>query len=148
MSAIIKRRKVDESLYTMVLAEANDFDVGLVDIPETSPGTLSTKYALIEPVAANGMFFGPNLTAPEQDAGIGYNILSVGEDRRQAAWVADEVRRIMCDRDAQGALVSDLAVEEHTVMDREQVGPIGAAQEISGVYQAHDQYRVKVSRIP
>ena len=142
MSAIVKRRAVDEALFTMLqTAAGTEFDVGLVDLP-----TGSMKYALIEPVAAAGMFFGPPWAAPEADAGVGYNVLCVGADRRQAGWVADEVRRIICDRDGAGALVTTMTIVGHAVMDREQVGPIGAVQEITGVYQTHDQYRVKVSR--
>ncbi len=141
MSVVIERELVDEALRAMLAGGAGDtFAVGLNDLPA------GTKYALILPMPTGRAGFGPPLTAPESLAGLEYDVVSVGTDNRQAAWVADQVRAILTDRDAHGVLTTGLTIGDHYCMEREQVGPPGAVQLIEGVYQAHDTYMVTVGR--
>jgi hypothetical protein len=141
VTAVIERWEIDQALLDMVTTAAGtNFTVGLNDLPA------GAKYALILPMPTGRVGFGPPLVAPDSLVGIEYDIISVGADNRQAGWVADQVRAILCDRDPAGVLVTGLTVDEHYVIEREQVGPLGAVQLIEGVYQAHDSYMLTVGR--
>lgn len=149
MAAVIKRRKVDEGLLQLLVEELQ-FEVGLVDPPEVARAEGAEenddlKYVILQPIEG-GEFYGAPWTAPEQDVELPYQVTCVGVDWRMATWVADEVRRVMCARDAHGVLVHELTLEEHTVMDREQITPIGVPRLESGAYQVVDSYTVKVER--
>lgn len=149
MPSTIKRRRVDDAL-TLFLNETLQFEVGFVDPPSIArqvdaDQSKKLRYAIVQPLEG-GDLYGPPLTAPEADAELPYQITCVGVDHRSATWVADEVRTVMCGRDSHGVFVHDLTLEEHTVMDREQVPPIGVPRLEAGVYQVVDSYNVKVSR--
>lgn len=142
--SFVKRRNIDDAVLEM-LTRALSFPVGFALVPE-GVDFARPKYAVLTPVDNTGETYGPPLAAPEADAALEYDVTSVGEDRRQAAWIADEVRRIMVGRNAHGAFLADLDAQGHYVDSREGVGVIGAPRLESGVWQVVDSYRVRVSR--
>ena len=141
----IKRRLVDDAITDFV---STNVQHGIVVAFNRLPDNAQSieTYAVIRPIDSGGTY-GPPLAAPDADASLEYDITSVGQDDRQAAWVADDVRRVMLGRDPNGGLLLDLVIEEHTAGDRWAPGPIGAPRLESGVYQVVDSYRVEVSRV-
>lgn len=127
------------------------FDVGLVDAPPNWVNAVPTdvenfQYAIVTPLPSDGPYV-RCLTGVENEVELRYNVLSVGADRRQATWVADQMRKVWSDREpVQGNFVNVLTITSHVVMDRGQAGEFGAPQLESGLYQVVDTYYVRVSR--
>lgn len=145
MSSTIKRRLVDDAITEFLRTNVqHGITVSFNRLPDNAHEL--EFYALIRPIDS-GESHGPPLAAPDADVSLEYDITSVGQDDRQAAWVADDVRRVMLGRNPNGGLLFDLVIEEHTAGDRWAPGPIGAPRLESGVYQTVDSYRVEVSRV-
>lgn len=142
---MIVRRFVDEGVHALVNTNVR-FEVGLIDPPDVAlSNPPADQYAIMYPIPGEGPYI-PCLTGVESDVTLYYQVTSVGADRRQASWVADQVRRAWSDRDpATGAFIYECTVEDHIVQDRAAEG-IGAPALESGVYQVVDTYSVKVSR--
>lgn len=92
---------------------------------------------------------GPELTGPEEDLAIGFQLSSVGSGRKQAQWQADRVRRFITGRDPQGRHIFELpAVNGWKVTGRLGSTPSGVAVEGSApntVFTVPDRFILHVT---
>lgn len=146
----IRRGVVDDALHELLarkLAELNPRVLcGLAELPE-GVDLAQPRYCIVTPIPG-GILNGPPMTAPEADVTLNYDVTSVGGDRRQANWIAGQVRRVLAGRTTTGALTYPLVCRGHAELDRGSAdGGIGAATLLRSVWQSVDSYLLTVSRV-
>lgn len=113
--------------------------IGDHDAPTNDDGfAQDVPYAVVycEP---GGDVDGPQVVAPEDDVAVVHRVTSVGESRRQAQWMADQVRAVLTGRDTTGQLLTDMQTDESfVVIDRRTYGSLGGVMREGTMYNVPD----------
>lgn len=142
-------RVVPIQLFTNAVQDflvANGFRVGDHEIPADR----TLPYVILYQISDAPLPTGPELTGPEEDASIGFQITSVGSGRKQAQWQADKIRRLLVGRATDGSLMSTLpAVSAWKVTGRVGLAPSGVVVEGTNpenvLYSVPDRFIVNVT---
>lgn len=145
MSNVIERLTVNEAV--AVLLEDIGRPVGrsrVPTLPTDDQVDADPPYIILYPITG-GEFWGAPLTAPEDAAGLVYQVASIGLRQDQAQWMADQARLKLIDRNDQGGYISTLSIPGlHVVMRTVEGPPSGPIQE-GKIWQVVEDYKITVS---
>lgn len=141
-------RVVPVQLFTNAMLDAllgEGLRVGDHELPKDHTYPYSILYQIDDAPPPSG----PELTGPEEDVGIGFQLMSVGSGRKQAQWQADRVRRFITGRAPDGSFLHDLpVVAGWRVAGRLGAAPSGVAPEGSApntLFNVPDRYTLLVT---
>jgi hypothetical protein len=122
------------------LAKNTDKQVGLSDVPSTTPTLPYVVVDLLPSPTPTGAW-----ADPETDHELVLQIKSVGASPEQAMWMSDLVRSVLTERDTNGTyLYSAEGQQGFTVSNRSTSSPGSIVKSGDRLFEVPDTYRIEV----
>ena len=147
-SLVLLRQPVTDALLVMLRATTSPDNRPLRVGDHRAPEVVPPAKVPETPFAVLSLVSGPGATGsyrdPASDGRLVYQLLSVGENRRSAEWMADQLRTAMLGRNANGEFVRPVTLANGAVIDR-QLEATGPATEEGDWWNAADLFALEVS---
>lgn len=117
------------------------FDVGEHEAPVPTPA--DKPYGILY-VIPGGFAFGPPLVDHTQNAGLVYQVSTIGQRRDQVEKCADRMRAAVLSRTGAGAYVTAITPAGLKVIDRD-LDSFGGLDKVDDVWTSSERYRLTVT---